>query len=275
MENKELQRDFFLGDQWIYFKIYTGYKTSDDILVNIIGPLAEQLLQNATSPQGILTVIQSLHPHLNKLVEQKLIWKIQTDTYKREIERYGSTTMVLSEDIFYHDSQMIVKFLHFEGGNEAEDTRWLFSLFAIDTLLDTFGYTDEGKNELMLSLSDSFKREFNSNKHLVKQVSAKYRNKYKKIEEFMNVDANENTGILNLIKEKNNEVAKIAVQIKQIDDAGNMKLHINNFMTSHIHMLMNRLFTSQNRLYEMICYDFLSRYYKSKLAKKKFQTSQG
>jgi hypothetical protein len=35
-------------------------------------------------------------------------------------------------------------------------------------------------------------------------------------------------------------------------------------------MMLNRLFRSKNRLHELVLYDFMNRYYKSELAKEKY-----
>ena len=43
--------------------------------------------------------------------------------------------------------------------------------------------------------------------------------------------------------------------------------HFYSHVGSIIHMLNNRIFSTQNRLQELVIYDFLSRYYKSKLAR--------
>lgn len=292
-EDKKIQRNFILGDKWIYFKIYTGYKVSDNILIEIIGPLVEKFLKNgvidrwffirygdpkhhlrvrfhATSPQSILTVIQNLYPHLNKLLEEKLIWKIQTDTYKREIERYGINSMFLSEKIFYHNSIMIVNFLSLTRNEEDEDIRWLFSLKSIDSLLNSFGYKLRDKTDLLLSLSTSFKQEFNSSKFLVKQLSKKYRNKQDKIEEFLSDELkmkSYNHIIFDIIDKHEHSIKKIVTEIQSINSLGKLEVHLNYLMSSYIHMLMNRLFKSENRLYEMVCYGFLYKYYKSKCAR--------
>ena len=45
---------------------------------------------------------------------------------------------------------------------------------------------------------------------------------------------------------------------------------LNNLMSSYIHMTMNRLFKSKQRIHEMVVYDILFRYYKSELAKQKY-----
>ena len=42
-------------------------------------------------------------------------------------------------------------------------------------------------------------------------------------------------------------------------------------MSSYIHMEMNRLFANDNRLNEMVVYNYLTRYYKSEIARAKSQ----
>ena len=112
------QRNFILGDHWLFFKIYTGYKTSDKILTEVIKPVATSLQKaNVISqwfyiryadpqhhirvrfylpdPAKIGLVIQQLRPYFQHFMNEDLIWKVQTDTYEREIERYGVNTIEL------------------------------------------------------------------------------------------------------------------------------------------------------------------------------------
>ena len=44
--NNLIQRSFTVGDNWLYYKIYTGSRTSDMILLDIIKPLTESLLND-------------------------------------------------------------------------------------------------------------------------------------------------------------------------------------------------------------------------------------
>ena len=41
-----MKRKFIIGDEWIYFKIYTGLKTADKILIETISPLVQHLFEN-------------------------------------------------------------------------------------------------------------------------------------------------------------------------------------------------------------------------------------
>ncbi|GHV23349.1 hypothetical protein FACS1894174_09080 [Bacteroidia bacterium] len=45
---------------------------------------------------------------------------------------------------------------------------------------------------------------------------------------------------------------------------------MNELLKSYIHMMLNRLFRSKNRMHEMVLYDFMFRYYTSGIAKEKY-----
>lgn len=52
-------------------------------------------------------------------------------------------------------------------------------------------------------------------------------------------------------------------------ESGKLTIPIEELVSSYIHMAVNRLMPSQQRLYEMVQYDFLYKYYRSKLAQGK------
>ncbi len=293
--NNEIQRNFILGDSWLYYKIYTGPKTSDAVLTEIIKPIAEQLIEHNiidkwffiryadpkhhvrvrfhyTRPEHVGMIINGLYPKFKEFVDQDLIYKIQIDTYQREIERYGANTMELGEALFYHDSKMIVDFVDMIEGDEGEELRWLFSIRAMDSHLTSYGYTDDEKLEIMDRLKTGFGNEFGMGRPLKKQLDDKFRAERKKIEEFMVFTAEENPDyepILDVLKEKEDGIKDIAAAILKHKEDETLMMPINDLMGSYLHMLMNRLFKSKNRIHEMVCYDFLYRYYKSMIARKK------
>ncbi len=176
--NNNIQRNFSIGSEWLYYKLYTGHKTSDLVLTEIIKPIAQQLTNekvidkwffiryadpkhhvrlrfHCLDKSSIGRIISVLHEPLEHFMEEDLIWKIQLDTYQRELERYGTETMEFSETIFYHDSDSIVDFLDLIEGKEGEQLRWLFGLRSINHLLDCFDYSLEEKLVLMDSLKNT------------------------------------------------------------------------------------------------------------------------
>ncbi len=151
-----------------------------------------------------------------------------------------------------------------------KEKKYIFSLRAIDSLLNNFKYTDEDKRNLLIKMSTSFRNEFDTSKFLGKQLNDKFRIERKKIETFLafkKEDKLDYKSILDIIEEKENNIAIIAFKILKLKEENNLQIPINNLMRSYIHMLMNRLFKSKNRIHEMVCYDFLCRYYKSIIAR--------
>ncbi|MGS2764959.1 thiopeptide-type bacteriocin biosynthesis protein [Sinomicrobium sp. M5D2P9] len=294
MDSKPTQRNFILGDSWLFYKIYTGPKTSDVVLTEAIRPIAGKLVKegiidkwffirysdpkhhlrvrfHCNTPENIAIIINSLLPLLRDFTDKDLVWKIQADAYKRELERYGNNTMELAESLFFYDSEMIAEFLSMIEGDEGEELRWLFSLRAMDSLLDSFMYSEEEKLHVMKMLKTGFGEEFGMGRPLKKQLDGKYREQRKKIDEFMVFRAADNPDyapILEILEQKKKCIIPVVQGILKYNEEKTLEVPLNDLMGSYIHMLMNRLFKSKNRMHEMVCYDFLYRYYRSSIARK-------
>ena len=289
--NNIVQRDFIIGDTWLYYKIYTGNQMADKVLANIIKPITNDLLErniiskwffirfadphhhirlrlHFNNSESIGLIINRFKEDFKNLMELNVIWKIQLDTYKREIERYGVNSIEIGEDLFYYDSKMIVDFISIIGdkGEEGEELRWLFSIRAIDSLLNTFKYNIQRKKNLFDRLSVAFEIEFNADKRLRKDIGKKYRVYDDKIRSFMLDNTPDYKCIIALLKTKENNIEPLVKEILKIEKKGILNLELDNLLNSYIHMLMNRLFKSKNRLNELVIYNFLLRYYKSRIA---------
>ncbi len=207
-------------------------------------------------------VIQSFHDALAEPLQQRKIWKIQTDTYEREIERYGATTIELSEQLFSLDSTKILNFLS-QLDSFQSDYRWLFGLLAIDGLLDVFEYDLQQKVKLLEDMKTNFGKEFGMNKHLRKQMNEKYDKFEAQIKILFQEDIeDENLAFVKASALQNQqELRLIAQEIKSLL----LSYSLQSVLASYIHMTMNRLFKSKQRLYEMIVYDFAYKNYKTKV----------
>ncbi|MXO04122.1 thiopeptide-type bacteriocin biosynthesis protein [Flavobacterium sp. HBTb2-11-1] len=291
--SKIMQRNYLPGEKWIYYKIYTGHSTSDLILAETILPTSQSLFKehiidkwffvrysdpehhlrvrlHLKDESNFTVVIQRFKDIFKKHIKANIIWNIQLDTYKQEIERYGGKkNLELSEDLFFHDSLMISTFIGIIEGEEGEEIRWLFSLRAIDTFLDSFNFTITEKLNLLNQLKTGFGKEFGISRPLKKQLDEKFRINRKRIENFLsqtfftNPDYIEIQKILDTKRKNSFETIK-----KTISSCKKSKIDINTFVASHIHMTMNRVFKSKGRIHELVIYDFLYRYYLSIYYKK-------
>ena len=119
-------------------------------------------------------------------------------------------------------------------------------------------------------MADNCKKEFGfTHKDATKQLNDKYRTFRKEIESIMDWE-NESSEQIDIVKARLIALFPIALKINDMAKCNSINIPINLLLSSIIHMTMNRWFRAKNRLYEMVIYEFLSRYYSSKIAKKKY-----
>jgi len=288
--NNETQRAFIPGDEWLYYKLYTGPKTSETILSEVIKPTCEKLLKknlvdkwffiryndpeyhlrvrfHCTKLEHIATVIHELRPQLKWFFQNDLIHKIQLATYERELERYGFETIESFEELFFLDSLIIVDYLATSVNEDLGDDRWLFGCMGIDCILNLFTFDLKDKLILIEELKIDFGKEFGLNRALKKQLNEKFMKNHELIHETLfNLKKNsqENPNIKNIL-ESYILSAKKNIKYIMLNTHDNF---LNDRIKSYLHMFLNRLFRSKNRLQEFVLYYMLHKYY---LSQKNFQ----
>ena len=285
------KRIYTVGSEWLYYKIYVGPQTSDYLLISILNPVTNDLLEKKiidkwffiryADPENhirvrfhlkkieyISYIIRELYEKLEYYVKSKIIFDIQIGTYKRELERYGLYIMEEVESLFHFNSNLIIKIIEITFENSKN--RWLLGMKAIDSLLNQWGYDLLSKKIFLEKLKNDFGEEFGVNKNIRKQLSLKFRNNKTAIESIL-----KNSHNINEAKEPFDKFIKsnsiIIKKIIQKNEALNAMIDYDNLLKSLIHMHCNRLFKSNQRLNEWVVYDLLFRYYHSSFARNNFQ----
>lgn len=282
-----IQRTFIPGDEWLYYKLYCGARTADAILTEALHPLTELLLKEErisqwffiryTDPEFHLRirfymkdtsysgkVMSAMQKALQPYVEEDMVYDVQIATYQREIERYGAETIALSESLFCHESVMLVPAIAVIAD---EKLYFLFILKVIDRLLDDFEYTLGEKSRLVSENALAYKKEFQADRRLQKQLDKKYRGLDEELIAFLEAfpPDKEYEVLVQLLEEKARKNAEIIQNILHIKKNKPGAPELNSLLGSYIHMLVNRAFRSRQRFYELVCYDFLKRYYSFRL----------
>lgn len=280
------QRIFIPGDHWIYYKLYCGARTADSMLTETLLPLTEMLVQNGVISKWFFIryadpdfhirlrfyvedtnqageVIAQLHQALSTYVADHMIHKIQLDTYTRELERYGAGTIEVSEELFYYESRMLLRLIEVV---EEDALFFLSVLRAIDRLLHSFEYSIEQKLALVTVNAQAFKKEFEANKQLNKQLDKKYRNLREQVAIFLtpNPLPSDYAILDQLLADWQHGTQQAVAFIKTCNTNRTLEVQLDYLISSYIHMLVNRAFRSRQRFYELVCYDFLTKYYRSK-----------
>lgn len=290
-----MQRTFIIGDKWLYLKLYTGLKTADTLITALIGSLSSSFIDDnlaekwfflryndpqfhlrwrisITDPEKIGTIITRVNKAIVPYLDNDMIYKVQLDTYKREIERYGSNSIGILEQLFWHNSMLVCDYLSKIQDGEDEKNRWLFSMRTIDSFLNLFKYELDQKLRLLTIMANSYGKEFNIDSALISQLSDRYRANKNEIFNFMSLtfdDASAYEALLKVQHQFNIRSTRGVNEILKLENDKQLAVSIDNLLISYIHMFMNRLFRSKQRLHEMVIYGFLFRYYRSQLAQSK------
>ncbi|MHA7060184.1 thiopeptide-type bacteriocin biosynthesis protein [Aquimarina sp. M1] len=281
----QVKRTFIPGEEWLYYKIYCGARTSDSILINTIYPLMKLLIKKRmidlwffiryhdpdahiklrlriTNIRNIADIMQLFSSTMQSYVTDDIVYKIQLDTYHRELERYGANTIHISEELFYHESSML---LESKTIIEDENLYFLFIMKTIDQFLNSCNYEVQEKLSFAVNKRDAFKIEFNADKVLNKQLDQKYRKIKNNLAHFLKSSYSENEfNVLDkIINTKEKATIKLIQEIVNHNEEGSLEVPFDYLIGSHIHMLVNRAFRSRQRFYELVIYDFLGKYYKS------------
>jgi thiopeptide-type bacteriocin biosynthesis protein len=273
-DHKILKRSFIPGEEWLYYKIYCGEKTADKILVHEILPLTHSLYENEIidkwfyiryndpdfhlrirfhiiDHKKITTIIEEIKNVFKGYLSSNEVWKVQIDTYTREVERYGDVTIPYAEDVFFTDSCHIVNIIKLTNTNEE---RFVEVFHRINQLIKLFNLKD---NELLVFLKNMlkyYKDEFNANKQTTKSLYKKH-NALKPLLK------------KNVIKSSSLELSDLEFKVKTLlekSEYNQVKISKTSFLSSIIHMSINRTFRLKQRLYELLVYDFLVKNYEFK-----------
>ena len=295
----EVKRNFITGDEWLYYKIYTGHKTSEKILTEIIKPVTIELLNKKiidkwffirySDPKfhlrirfhlidsGIEEIIRLMRNNLEHHIENFHIHSVQTDTYKRELERYGSNTIEEAETLFSYDSVMIAEMSDMIEGDEGEEIRWKFAIKTVDALFSDFGFNINEKFSIFDILKNNFGHEFAIDKNLRKQLDKKFREKRPIIENILKEEGEEYEylkPVFRYIYKKSKNSKPAVKKIISLKEKNKLEVPYNDLLASYSHMLINKIFLIKPRLNEFVIYYLLSKYYNSEIARNKANKNQ-
>jgi thiopeptide-type bacteriocin biosynthesis protein len=286
------QRRFLPGDTWLYVKLYCGQSAADEVLRRAVAPVREEAMATGAAESWFFVRYQDPEPHVRvrfsgdpgrlygevlpalhaaarPLLEEGTLWRIQLDTYEREVERYGGARGIeLCEQIFWHDSDAVLDIVSMLQGDAGADARWRLALRGADMLLDDLGLDFAARLELVRRIRDAFRDEFKAGTALYKQIGERFRRERQSLFDLLARDPardldSELAPGLELLAQRSTHVRAIAAALR----AARLDAPIASFAGSLVHMHINRLLHASQRAQELVLYDFLFRWYDSRRAR--------
>ena len=291
-----VRRSFPPGSEWLYVKLYTGTATADGLLREVVQPVVREAIAEGSTdswffirysdPEWHLRlrfhgdprvlpaqVLPRLHEAVAPLLDDGRLWRMQADTYEREIERYGGPEgMLVSERLFQVDSESTLEILEMLEGDEGADIRWRLTLRGIDALLDDLQLDLEGKMAVLRGIRESFNREFGGGKGLRVQLDQRFRKEWRSLLPLLDPSGDAESELapaLSVLRRRSERLAPIVAELRELEAAGRLNQSIADLAPSYVHMYVNRMIRSAARAHEMVLYDFLHQLHVSNAARRK------
>jgi thiopeptide-type bacteriocin biosynthesis protein len=218
-------------------------------------------------------VLPKLWEYANPEIQRGTLWRVQLDTYEREIERYGGLEGIeIAERFFHLDSELVLELLSTLRLSANPAARWQSACYSVDRLLSGLGFNTNEKRQIVNKSGKYYEKNFSVDQRYKKQISDKFRNERSTLEKIVAGSEELDTfppGIHYAIAAYAERIKTIRADLEAKSATGELTQPISEMASSYVHMHLNRLFRSAQNAQEMVIYDFLARTYDSKMAKEK------
>ena len=286
----EVPRRFVPGSEWLYAKVYTGTATADSVLVDAIEPLvtaarAEGLIRGwfflrYADPQHHLRIrfrgeprrlagelLPRLQAALAPLLHARQIWRLQLDTYEREVERYGGRAGIeLAEHLFEADSDAVLSVV----ASVPAASRPILAVRGAFGLLAGLGLDLRARARVASAARASYAAEHRVDGAAARQLGTKFREMRPTLDRVVRQGAQELgelAGGALALDERTARLANIAGALRDAEASGALEVSVERLASSFVHMHINRMLRSEQRAQELVIWEFLERLYDSDLAR--------
>ncbi|HYH98228.1 lantibiotic dehydratase [Hyalangium sp.] len=291
-----VRRSFPPGSEWLYAKLYGGPATLDRLLGGPLGEAVRQARASGAADRWFFIRYKDPETHVRlrfhgpparleaevwpalrqacaSLMEEGSGWRVQLDTYERELERYGGPAGIeLAEELFAADSEAVLDITRELGGDAGAELRWRLVLKGMDAMMDDLGFSLEQKAAIARRNREGFGAEFRVDRGFEDQLSQRYRRESRALEALLfgasAPDAPWSPGLL-AFEQRSARLRTLAERLRHVEREGQLREPVERLVDSFLHMHANRMLTDEHRPQELILHDFLARLYRSRLARLK------
>lgn len=283
---ESVTRKFVPGDDWLYVKIYSGPTILEKILLDIIAPLADELVEGDTidrwffvryqdpfhhlrlrfykhsSPQFTGKVLSMLKERLSQMRNYGMIDRFVIDTYDREVERYGPDTIEAAEQLFFLDSRLVINVVKEISDREIDENRWLYACLGVHALLEAFGFGLKEKLLFLTASLENFLEEYQHADKLIIQLNQKFRSSRQDLSHLIEqYESSFEDRIVGFFKCHTLEIKQLL-----IDSGAEFSA---NQIGAVLHMFCNKLLIGESRGQELLVYHHLSKFYDGRDARER------
>jgi thiopeptide-type bacteriocin biosynthesis protein len=251
------------GSEWLTAKLYTGKATADAVLREAVAPLVHDVADvtdgwfflRYADPEDHLRlrfhgdpaalsaeVLPRLRDAAAPLLADGRVWRVQLDTYRREVARYGGPAGVLrAERVFHADSEAALAIVLAAEGDEGLGRRWRLALLGVDRLLADGGLDVPARRAAVRRWRDMLAAEHGATGDAAKRHAGR-------------LFRTERATLADLLERGHPAYERRSAAIRPLDAPEDV-------LGSLAHMHVNRLLRAAQRTQELVVYDLLDRLY--------------
>lgn len=281
------------GSDWLYLKMYTHPAGADRLLTEVMGPMTRDWADRGViddwffiryrdpefhlrwrlrgEPDALQVLRSEIDARLGDEMSQGRVWRLATDTYDREIERFGGDRGIeLAERLFTLESVAVVELLELlDPGDAGFDERWRLGLAGADRWLRGFGLSHEEVLETITN-SRGYGTVMPEDAALRRSLSERFRKLRPELEALLGWNGGEDHPLapgLELLREFGERAAEVAEEYHRLAERGALTVPLTRIAGSFIHMFLNRLLRDSANAHETVLYEFLHRCHVSQAAR--------
>lgn len=276
------QRSFLPGSEWLYLKVYCGITTAAIVLAHVTS-LARRLLDSGqvshwffiryadpdphlrfrfklTAPSQYAFVLKTCQEALSDYIISGEVHRVLTDTYRRELERYGERSIELTERIFWRDSELVSDLLKLDL---SDTLLFQTAMLVIDGYQASFELTQQEKQLHCEHMYKALLAKQEAPPNLRQALAIQYRKNQSAVLRLVQQEFQESES--ELVCSVNRFRSSISSYVTTVrhnfssDEQRSKQDYIGNVG----HMFINRLFTSHQPHYELLVYHHLYRAHQS------------
>jgi thiopeptide-type bacteriocin biosynthesis protein len=289
-----LRRRFPPGSEWLYAKFYTGPATVERLLKDVIRSIVEAASRSGAADRWFFVryadpdwhlrvrfhgepaqlrdeVLPALQAAAATWLESGRVWRLQLDTYEREVERYGGALGIeLAERLFHADSEAVLAMAGWLPEDARGDVRWRLLLLGMDRLLDDLGFDPDTRRTVVRRAQDAFPAAYRADAGFRHGLGKKFRAERGGLMALLDPDPGADVQLapgLESLRRRSERLAPVIRELRARARACRLTVPLPELAVSYLHMHANRLLRSAHRAQELVLYDLLARLYESRAAR--------
>ena len=280
-QTEPLSRDFLLGSQWLYLKIYCTPRTAEGVIAEVIHPVIQRFRKRLSAwffiryadpghhlrlrfrlpPDLIGPVMVALNQQLQTSGHDQLIQDFQGDTYRPELERYGPLLIGQIEALFTAGSDLVSRYILLR---RAQKTAWSDFRLGLVTAEKTLAAFFDDPQEALACVSRvtaGLLAEFSGGQRSLRlELDRKYRDLRVDIERWLDRQSPVNlpVGLTGAGKTFFRQLASLKAAVAHAPKDQSFGL-----LADLVHMQLNRTLADSQRKQELLIYYCLEKYLNS------------